>query len=63
MGDTPAQVAAFRVERVVLFGYVEAVHQCTVERVSQPHPDAVGVIDSVAHWREASSVARSGRRV
>ena len=26
MGDTPAQVTAFRVERAVLFGYVDAAH-------------------------------------
>jgi hypothetical protein len=38
MGDTPAQVAAFRVERTVLFGYVDAVHRVTVERVSHLTP-------------------------
>jgi len=38
MGDTPAQVRAFHVERAVLFGYVEAAHQKTVERVAQLTP-------------------------
>ncbi len=42
MGDTPAQVTAFRVERAVLFGYVEAAHQRTVERVSQLTPTQLG---------------------
>ena len=32
MGDTLAQVTAFRLERAVLFGYVDAAHQRTVER-------------------------------
>ena len=34
MGDTPAQVAAFRVERALLFGYADAAHQETVRRVA-----------------------------
>jgi hypothetical protein len=34
LGDTPAQVTAFRVERALLFGYVDAAHQRTVQRVS-----------------------------
>jgi hypothetical protein len=38
MGDTPAQVAAFRVERALLFGYAEAAHRVTVERVSTLTP-------------------------
>lgn len=38
LGDTPAQVAAFHVERSVLFGYVAAAHQRTVERVSRLTP-------------------------
>ena len=38
LGDTPAQVTAFRVERAVLFGYVEAAHQCTVGRVAALTP-------------------------
>ena len=38
MGDTPAQVAAFRVERAALFGYVDAAHRVTVERVSNLTP-------------------------
>ena len=42
MGDTPAQVTAFRVERAVLFGYVDAVHQRTVERVAALTPTQLG---------------------
>ena len=38
MGDTPAQVTAFRVERAMLFGYVDATHRVTVERVSKLTP-------------------------
>ena len=38
MGDTPAQVTVFRVERAVLFGYVDAAHRVTVERVSTLTP-------------------------
>src|SRR5262249_37079349 len=38
LGDTPAQVTAFRVERAVLFGYVDAAHQRTVERVAALTP-------------------------
>jgi hypothetical protein len=38
MGDTPAQVTAFRVERAVLFGYVDAAHRVTVERVAKLTP-------------------------
>jgi hypothetical protein len=35
LGDAPAQVAAFRVDRERLFGYVDAAHRETVARVSQ----------------------------
>jgi uncharacterized damage-inducible protein DinB len=38
LGDTPAQVTAFRIERAVLFGYVEAAHQRTVARVAALTP-------------------------
>jgi hypothetical protein len=34
LGDTPAQVSAFRVERALLFGYVDAAHHATVKRVA-----------------------------
>ena len=34
MGDTPAQVTAFRLERAVLFGYVDAAHQRTVSALA-----------------------------
>ena len=33
LGDTPEQVAAFRPDRALLFGYVDAAHRATVERV------------------------------
>ena len=42
MGDTPAQVTAFRVDRAVLFGYVDAAHQKTVERVAAFTPTQLG---------------------
>jgi uncharacterized damage-inducible protein DinB len=38
MGDTPAQVTAFHVERAVLFGYVDAAHQRTIERIATLTP-------------------------
>ena len=38
LGDTPVQVTAFRVERAVLFGYVDAAHQRTVARVAALSP-------------------------
>ena len=38
LGDTPAQVTAFRVEHAVLFGYVDAAHQRTVARVAALTP-------------------------
>src|SRR5262245_44919266 len=38
MGDTPAQVMAFRVERAVLFGYVDAAHQRAIERIATLTP-------------------------
>lgn len=34
MGDTPAQVTAFRAEHAMLFGYVDATPHRTVERVT-----------------------------
>ena len=34
-GDTLDQVAAFHVDENLLFGYVEAAHQATVERISR----------------------------
>src|SRR5262249_40584979 len=38
LGDTPEQVRTFRVERAGLFGYVDAAHQCTIERVARLTP-------------------------
>jgi hypothetical protein len=35
LGDSSEQVAAFRVDRDLLFGYLEAAHRATVERVSR----------------------------
>jgi hypothetical protein len=42
MGDTPAQVTTFRVERTTLFGYVDAAHRVTVERVARLTPAQLG---------------------
>jgi hypothetical protein len=51
MGDTPAQVAAFRVERAMLFGYVDAAHQVAVERVARLTPTQF-VQPMVSHTEE-----------
>lgn len=39
LGDTPAQVAAFRVERAALFSYMDAAHAATVARVTSLTPE------------------------
>ncbi len=64
LGDTPAQVAAFRVMRAVLFGYVEAAHHATVRRVAQLTPSQLGQ-PSMSHtgemrpaWRALAGVCR-----
>jgi hypothetical protein len=51
LGDTPAQVTAFCVERAVLFGYVDAAHQHTVERVAKLTPTQL-VQPMVSHTGE-----------
>jgi len=51
MGDTPAQVTAFRAERDVLFGYVDGAHRVTVERVANLTPTQV-VQPIVSHTGE-----------
>lgn len=38
MGDTPEQVAAFRIERDILFGYLDSTHAETVKRITQLTP-------------------------
>lgn len=38
LGDTPEQVATFRVAREGLFGYLDAAHRATVERVAKITP-------------------------
>jgi hypothetical protein len=38
-GDSPEQVAAFRVDRAVLFGYVEAANLAAVERITRLTPE------------------------
>jgi hypothetical protein len=38
-GDSAEQVAAFRVERAMLFGYMEAAHRVTRERVARLMPE------------------------
>ena len=58
MGDTPAQVTAFRVERAVLFGYVDAAHQRTVERVAALTPAQLGQ-PIVSHTGEQRPVWRA----
>ena len=37
-GDTPEQVATFRVAREGLFGYLDAAHRVTVARVAKVMP-------------------------
>ena len=37
-GDSSEQVAAFRVDRAVLFGYMEAANRATVERIARLTP-------------------------
>jgi hypothetical protein len=39
VGDTPEQVAAFRVKREELFGYLDASHRATVARVATLTPE------------------------
>jgi hypothetical protein len=53
MGDTPAQVTAFRVERSLLFGYVDAAHRVTVERVSALTPAQLlqPTVSHTGEWR------------
>ena len=38
IGDTPEQVATFRVSREELLGYLDAAHQATIERVAKLTP-------------------------
>ncbi len=38
LGDSAEQVASFRVDPALLFGYVDAAHRATVERVAQMTP-------------------------
>jgi hypothetical protein len=37
-GDTPEQVRTFRVEHAALFGYMDAAHRATIERLSTLTP-------------------------
>ena len=39
LGDTPEQVASFRVDRDVLMGYANAAHNAIVQRVSKLTPE------------------------
>ena len=43
LGDTPEQVAAFRVDRNLLLGYASAAHNAIVERVSSMTADQFGM--------------------
>ena len=56
-GDTPEHVAAFRPARDLLFGYAEAAHNATVERIASLTPD---VLDREF---ETAVGPRPGRRV
>ena len=38
-GDSPEQVAAFRVDRAVLFGYVEAANRAAMSRITRLTPE------------------------
>ena len=55
LGDTPEQVAAFRVERERLFGYVDAAHRAAIERVT--HLTATRLEQPVEHPPGASRPA------
>src|SRR5262245_66372512 len=63
MGDTPAQVTAFRVERAVLFGYVDAAHQRTGEGFAALTPTQLGrtIVDHTGERRTAGR-ARAAQR-
>lgn len=39
LGDTPEQVAAFRVARENLFGYMDTAHRATLDRVARLTPE------------------------
>lgn len=65
-GDSPEQVAAFRVDRAVLFGYVEAANRAAVERVARLTPEQLEQpvlwgtpetpVDTRPAWRALMSV-------
>ncbi len=42
LGHTPEQVAAFRVKREALFGYLDAAHHETINRVASLTPAQIG---------------------
>jgi hypothetical protein len=65
-GDSPEQVADFRVDRAVLFGYVEAANRAAVERVAKLTPEQLErpvlwgtpetPVDTRPAWRALMSV-------
>jgi hypothetical protein len=65
-GDSSEQVAAFRVDRAVLFGYVEAANRAAVERVTRLTPEQLAQpvlwgtsetpVDTRPAWRALMSV-------
>jgi Protein of unknown function (DUF664) len=42
VGDRPEQVAAFQIRRDVLFGYADAAHHITIQRLAQISPAQLG---------------------
>jgi hypothetical protein len=65
-GDSPEQVAAFRVDRAVLLGYMEAANRAAVERVARLTPEQLErpvlwgtpetPVDTRPAWRALMSV-------
>lgn len=62
LGDTLEQVAAFRVERTLLFGYAEAAHQVTIARIARLTPEQLQqpvLVHTGEHrpaWRALASI-------
>ena len=65
-GDSSEQVGAFRVDRTVLFGYIEAANRAAVERVTRLTPEqleqpvvwgtAATPVDTRPAWRALMSI-------
>ena len=71
-GDSTEQVAAFRVDRAVLFGYVEAANRAAVERVAKLTPEQLEQpvlwgtpktpVDTRPAWRALMSICGDSLR-